>query len=271
MDQPRILRHILEWAALSQNIRVVILTGSLARGPEQVHPLSDIDVELYVSRPAELLDDDSWYQQFGEVLVVEALPNPGWQPTRLVYYVDAKIDFMIAPLSALAATKYQRPFQVLIDKDGLGTRLPPPDRSIALPPTQDEFLECINWFYAAAIMCAKCIVRNDPWQSRYRDWDLKQQLLRMLEWDHKARHGWAYDTWSKGKRLKEWLDTDLLADLDACWSGFGEAESGEALLHSIELFDRLTRCTADEVGYPAFDSNAVRHEVVRILALANFS
>jgi aminoglycoside 6-adenylyltransferase len=188
-----------------------------------------------------------------------------------VYYVDAKIDFMIAPLCALAATKYQRPFQVLIDKDGLGTRLPPPDRSIALPPTQDEFLECINWFYAAAIMCAKCIVRNDPWQSRYRDWDLEQQLLRMLEWDHKARHGWAYDTWSKGKRLKEWLDPDLLLDLDACWSGFGEAESAQALLNSTELFNRLTRRTADAIGYPAFDSNAVRHEIVRILTLANFS
>ncbi|MBV9173038.1 MAG: aminoglycoside 6-adenylyltransferase [Chloroflexi bacterium] len=54
---------------------------------------------------------------------------------------------------------------------------------------------------------------------------MKQQLLRMLEWDHKARYGWAYDTWSRGKRLKEWIDPDVLADLDPCWSGFGTADT----------------------------------------------
>lgn len=258
MDQQRILRQILDWALPLENIRVVVLTGSMARGPEHVHPLSDIDIELYASDPADLLDDDTWYQQFGEVLVVEALPNPGWHPTRLVYYVDAKIDFMVAPVCALESTTYQRPFQVLLDKDGIATHLPSATLRLAGPPTQDEFLECINWFYAAAIMCARCIVRNEPWQSRYRDWDLKQQLLRLLEWDHKARYGWAYDTWSKGKRLKEWIDPELLSDLDACWSGVGEAESARALLQSVDVFDRLTRRTADSLEYPAFDSGAVR-------------
>jgi aminoglycoside 6-adenylyltransferase len=268
MDQHRIVRHILQWATLSENIRVVVLTGSMARGPEHVHPLSDIDIELYVRNPAELLDDHTWYEQFGEVLVVEALPNPGWHPTRLVYYVDGKIDFMIAPVCALETTRYERPFEVLLDKDGIATHLPSAQPTLALPPTENEFLECINWFYAAAIMCAKCIVRGEPWQSKYRDWDLKEQLLRMLEWDHKARYGWAYDTWSKGKRLKQWIDPELLADLDACWSGFGEVDNARALLHSIALFDRLTRRTADAIRYAPFETGRVRDEVEGILAMA---
>ena len=208
-----------------------------------------------------------WYRQFGEVLVVEALPNPGWHPTRLVYYVDGKIDFMIAPVQVLKTTRYQRPFQVLVDKDGIATQLRSPQPTLALPPTRDDFLECINWFYAAAFMCAKCIVRDEPWQSKYRDWDLKQQLLRMLEWDHKARYGWAYDTWSKGKRLKEWMDPDLMVDVEACWADFGQADNARALLHSIDLFDRLTRRTAEVIGYAPFDANRARDEVVRILAI----
>lgn len=267
MDHDRVLEHVLDWATLSPNIRVVVLTGSMARGPEHVHPLSDIDIELYVSDPAVLLDDHGWYRQFGEVLVVEALPNPGWHPARLVYYVGGRIDFMVAPVRALDTTRYQRPFQVLLDKDDVATHLPSAQRTEALAPTQDEFLECINWFYAAAIMCAKCIVRDEPWQSKYRDWDLKQQLLRMLEWDHKARYGWAYDTWSRAKRLKEWIDSDVLADLDACWAAFGAADNTLALLHSIGLFDRLTRRTADVIGYAPFDTDRVRDEVARILGI----
>jgi aminoglycoside 6-adenylyltransferase len=203
MDHDRVLEHVLDWAALSPNIRVVVLTGSMARGPEHVHPLSDIEIELYVSDPTALLNDHGWYRQFGEVLVVEALPNSEWHPTRPVYYVGSKIDFMVAPVHARETTRYQRPFQVLLDKDGVATHLPSAKPTEALPPTQDDFLECINWFYAATIMCAKCIVRDDPWQSKYRDWDLKQQLLRMLEWYRRARYGWAYDTRSKCKRLKE--------------------------------------------------------------------
>jgi aminoglycoside 6-adenylyltransferase len=112
------------------------------------------------------------------------------------------------------------------------------------------------------------MVRNQPWQSKYRDWDLKQQLLPMLEWDHKARYGCAYDTWSKGKQLNEWVDPDLLADLDVCWSGFGGADDARALQHSMTLFDRLMRRTADATGYPPFDSGSVGREVQRILAMA---
>src|SRR6266542_2154498 len=155
MDHDRTLERIVAWALADDNIRVVVLTGSAAVGPELVHALSDLDVELYVTRPAALLDDDTWYAQFGEVLVVEALPNPGWHPTRLVYYVDGKIDFMLAPSSALATTRYERPFQVLLDKDGIAAHLPAASRPAGSPPTENEFLECIHWFYAAAIMCAK--------------------------------------------------------------------------------------------------------------------
>jgi aminoglycoside 6-adenylyltransferase len=190
-------------------------------GPEHVHALSDLDVELYVKQPATLLDHDAWYGEFGEILVVEALPNPGWHPTRLVYYVDGKIDFMIGPVGALRTTRYVRPFRVLLDKDHATDTLAAASPLETLPPNEASYRECNNWFYAAALMCAKCVVRYDPWQAKFRDWDLKQQLIRMIEWDHKTRYGWSYDTWSRGKRLRQWIDADVFAALDDCWAGFG--------------------------------------------------
>ena len=101
MDHQAVLQHILAWAQSDHNIRASVLTGSLARDPGAADAESDLDVELYVTDPSLLLQDNTWYHQFGEVLVVEALENPDWHPTRLVYYADGKIDFMIGPATVL--------------------------------------------------------------------------------------------------------------------------------------------------------------------------
>jgi aminoglycoside 6-adenylyltransferase len=97
MDQMTVLQQVIAWARREDTVRVVVLTGSVARGEGAFDEWSDLDIELYVSNPSALLDHDTWYEQFGEVLVVEALENPGWHPTPLVYYADGKIDFIIAP------------------------------------------------------------------------------------------------------------------------------------------------------------------------------
>jgi hypothetical protein len=65
MDHERVLEQIVGWAADADNFRAVVLTGSAARGPEHVHTLTDLDVELYVAQPSMLLEDDAWYAQCG--------------------------------------------------------------------------------------------------------------------------------------------------------------------------------------------------------------
>jgi aminoglycoside 6-adenylyltransferase len=89
---------------------------------------------------------------------------------------------------------YTRPYRVLVDKDGLSHHLHLTSDPKACPPTAAEFATSINWFYAAALMCAKCIVRDEPWMAKVRDWDLKTELLQMIVWDHTSRHGWDFDT-----------------------------------------------------------------------------
>jgi hypothetical protein len=142
MDHQKTIDHHVEWATSEENIRAVVLTGSGALGGPRFDGLSDLDVDLYVLRPSELLDERSWYEAFGEVLVVEALPNPGWHPTRLIYFVDGKIDFTLVPAAALADATYTRPFRVLVDKDQLTEHLRVTSRPTDEPPSDEEFLEC---------------------------------------------------------------------------------------------------------------------------------
>jgi aminoglycoside 6-adenylyltransferase len=259
------LDQLLRWAANDQNIRAVVITGSVARGTPDRY--SDLDIELYAVDPTPLLDYDEWHRRFGTVLVVEALENDGWNPTRLVYYAGGKIDFTILSASLLElGVGYPRAFRVLLDKDDRAAAF----RSIPLPPAQPpseaEFLECLHWFYAAVIMWAKQVARNDPFAAKLRDQESKGQLLRMLEWDHRARWGWDYDTWYLSVHMRDWVDPDLLAAIEASWCGLDPAESARAIRTSLALFDLLSTRTAHVLGHTPFDSSGVRGEVERLLS-----
>jgi aminoglycoside 6-adenylyltransferase len=266
MNHRAVLEQVVEWTQSVHSIRASVLTGSVARDPETVDEEADLDVELYVTNPSMLLQDDTWYQQFGEVLVVEALENPGWHPTRLVYYTEGKIDFMIAPAAILRGSVwYDRPFRVLIDKDGASSAFQRTARARGQRPTSADFLQCVHWFYAATIMWAKYLARDDPWAVKQRDWDSKTLLLKMLEWDHKARKGWDYDTWYLGTHLREWVDADLLDPIAACWSGFTRQDSLRALRASLSLFDVLSTRTATALSMAPFDATRVRRRIDRLL------
>ena len=269
MDQRAVLERVVAWAQQDNNIRAVVLTGSVGRGDEAFDELSDLDIELYVTDPSVLLETDAWYHQFGEVLVVEALENPGWHPTRLVYYADGKIDFMIAPTGVLAeGVFYDRPFRVAVDKDSVAGSFRPSPGEQQHPPSVSEFLQCVHWFYAAAIMWAKYLARDDPWAAKLRDWESKGQLLIMLEWDHKVRKGWDYDTWYNGTHLREWMDADLIHAVEACWCGLSLHDSVRALRASVSLFDVVSTRTGITLGIEPFDATRVRQRVERLLEMA---
>ncbi len=265
MSDPR-LQAIVAWAERDDDVRAVVLTGSAAR--DDGDALSDLDVELYVREPATLLASDEWFEHFGEVLVVERLPNPGWHPTRLVYYGTGKVDFTIAPLDALRNTVYVRPFCVLIDKDGAAGHLrfvPSP----WTPPSAAEVGECWSFFWAAALMQAKSLVRGELWAARRRDADLKRELLRAIEWDHRARYGPDFDTWFDGKRMRTWMDAGVRRKLDACWSGWQPEAAAPALYASIDLFvtSLAGACAGTGHAVPG-DAERLRAAVDAIIDLA---
>jgi len=268
MDHDATLAQIVEWATADDNIRLVILTGSGARGGSDVDPLSDLDVELYVSNPEALLDHDDWHGRFGQVLVTEALPNAGWNPTRLLYLVDGKIDFTIVHIDDTHRMVQRRPFRVLLDRDARAEHLAI-DAAPPRPPDPAQLSECCNWFYAAALMEAKLLVRGQLWQAKFREWDLLQQLLRMITWDHKARHGWDRDTWYNGKNVEQWADSDVWSSMRGCWSSFDRDDMRRALRAAVELFVVLEPRTAVSLGLPSFDHHPVSVELERLLALSS--
>jgi aminoglycoside 6-adenylyltransferase len=255
---------VVAWATEDPNVRLMVLTGSFARGDHDA--LSDLDIELYARDPSLLLEETAWYERFGDVLVTEALENPDWHPTRLVYYVDGKIDFMVAPLTTLSeGVVYDGPFLVALDKDGRADRLEP--KVGTSPPSADEFRTCIEWFYAAALQYAKAVVRDDPWPMKMRDVGLKEELLHMLEWDFGVRNGWAEHPPHNGRNIASWTSPDLADRISACWSDFSVPASVDALLNSIALFSIVRQRVAAALHFPDGLGERASTEVERLLAM----
>lgn len=88
MDYEQVIEKLKRWATADDRIRALVLTGSGATGA--THPLSDRDIEVVTTAVEELLDDESWWMELGEVLVVERLENADGNPTRLAYYVGER-------------------------------------------------------------------------------------------------------------------------------------------------------------------------------------
>ena len=264
VDYDAVLDTLTRWARSQDGVRALLLTGSAATG--QTHPLSDRDLEVYVEDPAPLLQDDSWWNQLGEVFVVERLHAPGWFPSRVVYYAGGKLDLTIVPIEQITSIRRDRPFRVLVDKDQHAQALSLVPLPSALPGAAD-FEQALHWGYAAALMCAKAAVRDELWMAKVREQNLKDQLLLLIEWDHRSRYGGQVDVRYLGTRMRQWMDQDVQDALDRCWGHFDAVDTAAALRESVALFARLATRLAEQLAFDSFDHERVRAEVEAILAV----
>ncbi|MBF6355249.1 aminoglycoside 6-adenylyltransferase [Nocardia higoensis] len=262
MDYSEAISALVSWAEARSDVRALILTGSAAQGT--AHPLSDRDIQVFTTDIPALLDDESWWTGLGEVLVVERLEDGDGNPTRLVYYAGGKLDLTLLPADSLEGRVYEHPFEVLFDRDDAAHTLTHQPETAAAP-TVEEFSESVHWAWAAALMEAKAIARDEPWSARLRHRDLEEELLRMIEWDHRARYGGDFDTRHLGTRMRSWMDTDIQADLERCWSGFGARGTEQALLATVDLYRGLAERTAQHFDFPAFDHQRLAAELHTIL------
>lgn len=209
-----------------------------------------------------MLNDD-WLSEIGKpsVCVHEKID---WQedviPTRLVIFESGvKIDFSFYPTKVLKALarntlpdEFAAGYQVLVDKDGVASAMPPPSDSCyqQSPPSQNEFQRIIEEFWFEAYHVTKYLVRGDLWSVKFRDNGLKQEfLLQMIRWHAQAKHEWKYTTHTQGKRIQEWVDGETWNELQQCFGNFKENDNWHALKHTMALFRRLSHKTAKMLDF----------------------
>lgn len=270
-----LVQRLLAWAGADDNIRALIQTGSSSRAAGQADRFSDRDIEIIAHDTSPLLANDGWIHAIGNVMVAEYLANGDDPHTRLVFYEGGrKIDFTIADRARLEAMidasrldgLYERGYRVLLDKDGLAARLPAPTGAAPrrLPPTAAEFAETVSVFWFEAAHMPTYLTRGDLWVVKFRDWTMKELLLRMLEWNALATRGPETDTWYIGTKMRRWTDDETWREANDVFARFDRADAWRGLMATMTLFTRLTRETAAAFGleYPAHAEHSVTAYVI---------
>jgi len=253
------LNNVVAWANGRTDIVALILTGSRARPDGMVDAPSDYDLEMFTTHPAAYTSSTAWMSDIGKVWVYLPTTSNGCEMRLVVFDGGVKVDFSILPASALeAAVKfqnldelYERGFRVLIDKNGLASRLPSP--SYRSPkrqsPTEAEFRAAVEEFWFEASHIPKYLQREDLWVVKFRDWTMKELILRMMEWRTIAVNGDSTDVRHIGMRMKDWVPSDDLLRLHEVYGRFDAADSWRALLATLSLFREVAKEIANELGY----------------------
>lgn len=256
----RFLDGIVAWAGRRRDIVAVVMTGSRARPDAIVDEMSDYDLEIFTTNPELYTSSAEWMAEIAEVWVCLPLTSRRGCPTRLVVFEGgSKVDFSIFPVGELEEMVqrqaldelYVRGFRVLQDRWGLAARLPapslsPPARSI---PAEDEFRAAVEEFWFEASHMPKYLQRGELWVVKYRDWTMKELLLRMLEWHAAATSGERPDVWHMGMRMSEWARPDVWEGVQQVFGRFDAGDSWGALLATVSLFRRAATETAAKLGY----------------------
>lgn len=255
-----IIERLVAWAEDEDNIRALIQTGSSSRTTGQADRFSDREIEVIARDVAPLLTDDAWIHSIAPVWVALYLENDlGDFETRLVFFEGGrKVDFTIADRTRIEALVdsvalndlYARGYRVLLDKDGLARGLTTP--SGAAPrrplPAEAEFTRTVTEFWFEEAHMPTYLIRDELWVVKFRDWTMKQMLVRMLEWNSLATRGPDTNTWCIGTKMKQWLDAETWDEVYDVFSRFERADAWRGLVATMALFTRLTRETAELLG-----------------------
>lgn len=254
----QLLNHVLAWAKQQPDVRALLLVGSRARQQPSADAFSDLDFEIYTTTPEAYRDIPDWLGSLGRVWVCVPHTRGDGVTEHLVLYDEGqKVDLSFLPLPWLEnmvatqklTTVYHRGYWVLLDKDGLVAKLPPPGGPPqAERPSLDQFTQVIHAFWYGAVYVAKQIRRRQLWLVKYRDWTMKQELLQILEW--RARFIRQADPWYDGKFMLDWADPETKDALSGVFGRFDAADSWRALLATMDLFRRLAQETAVALDYP---------------------
>jgi aminoglycoside 6-adenylyltransferase len=248
-------QSLVDWAQDVAACRAVILFGSMARSVRPGDKYSDRDILLYVTDP----NSDQyieWMRQYAPPWMVIREHNAATCLWLIVYRGGHAVHLSINSVDDLQevvdtqtlTTDQQRGYRILVDKDGLAAKLPPPATPPYEPPSEAAFIECIENFFYGTILIAKQLKRGNLWTVQWANCIERGFMLNLIEWYTHALHH--VDTWHRGEFMQEWLDKETWQQLHEIAGHFDLEDSWRALFASITLFRRLARATASHFDYP---------------------
>ena len=278
-----IIDKFLAWAQGEENIRAAMVLGSRARADTPADEFSDLDLLVFARDIRPYVDSAGWVRRFGIVWLtfMEATADGRSLERRVLYQGGLDVDFSLAPVSLVMPMVEQgfpndvrvtlsRGYRFLLDKDGLQARIGACDLkpAPAAHPGEGEFGELASDFWYHAVWTAKKLARGEVLLAKsVCDGLLKRQIRRMAEWQARAAHGLAYDTWHEGRFFEKWADPAIVRQLRGAYARYDGDEVWAALAATMEIFARSARETARQlkIDYSADSEQHAREFVSSLL------
>lgn len=249
-----ILNKIISWAENESEIRTLILEGSRASN-SPTDELSDYDLNVFVVSADKYTLDNSWINNFDQVLVYQKekfFYKNIEIPTRLVLYKNnSRVDFSFWPINVLheiiedriLPESYRNGYKVLLDKDKVtgNIKLPNYDGFIINQPTEDELLVTIYNFWFEACNVAKYLKRDKLWFAKIlENGPIKGFMLQIILWNESSKYDWSNNKiHSQGKNLETQVDIDIKESFKKCFSKYDKIDTWNSLFGMIELSKKI--------------------------------
>lgn len=259
------LEALIEWAKKNEDVRALLLTGSLANPLAPFDQFSDLDIEFVFENNSNYIIEKDWIMSFGNPIAMieeDETCFEGMHAMKMVLFEDGlKVDFKLYSKSNfLRETKHEGlpedwdiGYRILMDKDGITKQMQQPTYQVSLirKPSEEDFLKMINDFWWDTTYVAKCLARNEIFYAKYMSETVirTEYLVPMIEWFIAADHHWNVTTNKHGRLFKKYLNQEIWTKIEKTFSGSDIDDNWNALSAMTDLVSETGTILAQKLGY----------------------
>lgn len=270
--EEEMLDMILSVAEMDERVRVVGINGSRTNPNVPKDNFQDYDVVYVVTEMQSYIEKPSWIDVFGKRIILqtpEAMdmfpPEIGnWFSYLMLFEDCTRIDLTLVPITEL--DKYiqsDKLIQILLDKDGLVPKLPPPsDIDFRVKkPSASYFDDCCNEFWWLTTYVAKGLCRGELPYAIDHLAIMRNLLLTMLSWEVGIGIDFSASMGKNFKYLNNYLATDTWNRIMQTYRNDTAASIWDALWTCCDLFRDSGNNIAMQMGfiYPDYDRQVTHY------------
>jgi aminoglycoside 6-adenylyltransferase len=259
------LKQVTLWAKNNEDIRVMLLTSSLANPLAPVDDFSDLDIELVFENIMPYQHDKQWLSNFGKhIAMVEEDEKAfeGKHSMKMVLYEDGvKIDFKLYSKAefvkevnrGILPEDWDVGYKVIVDKDHLTQDLKAPTyQSILIQePTEQKFNQVLNDCWWDMTYVAKCLLRDEIFYAKFMSENMMRTdyLVPLIEWYIASQHQWIITTNKHGRLFKKYLPLAQWKQIEATFSASSIEENWRVLFAYADVVHQVGVELAQTLGY----------------------
>jgi aminoglycoside 6-adenylyltransferase len=259
-SEEEMLDLILNYARRDEDVRAAVMNGSRVNSNARIDPFQDYDIIYFVRNVEPYRHNWELTRYFGELMILQTpedmseppAANKGFYSYLMQFKDGNRIDLSFYSINSIPECMQDTLTVMLIDKDNLIGKLPPPSDRGYLPqrPTVKAFDDCCNEFWWLNPYVAKGLWRDELTYARYMlDTLMREQLMKMLIWYYGTNTNFEKSPGKLGKYLKGQIEDELWTMLEGTYADANLDHTWEALFAMGDLFRRVAQPVADHLGY----------------------